>query len=131
MQLTKLKSSRRAIEEWSLSHCSNGSIQAAQEGHGLPPLQAMLGVFMCGFVLSLQLTELLRWYATTFRDPMMLHPPEWFKAFIYCEAALQLPFFPVAAYAFLKGWCEQHVRTCPMQHFCTAHSVQGWFIYQS
>jgi len=97
----------------------------------LPPLQAMLGVILCGFVLSLQLTELLRWYATTFRDPMMLHPPEWFKAFIYCEAALQLPFFPVAAYAFLKGWCEQHVRTCPMQHFCTAHSVQGWFIYQS
>lgn len=33
----------------------------------------------------------------------MLQPPEWFKAFIYCEAFLQLPFFPVAAYAFLKG----------------------------
>lgn len=37
---------------------------------------------------------------------MMLQPPEWFKAFIYCEAFLQLPFFPVAAYAFLKGGGE-------------------------
>ncbi|NXH09478.1 SGMR2 protein, partial [Bucco capensis] len=52
------------------------------------------------------LTELLQWYAATFRDPMMLQPPEWFKAFIYCEAFLQLPFFPVAAYAFFKGGCK-------------------------
>ncbi|KAM8991680.1 sigma intracellular receptor 2 [Guaruba guarouba] len=52
------------------------------------------------------LTELLQWYATTFRDPLMLQPPEWFKAFIYCEAFLQLPFFPIAAYAFLKGSCR-------------------------
>ncbi|XP_017678197.1 PREDICTED: transmembrane protein 97 [Lepidothrix coronata] len=52
------------------------------------------------------LTDLLQQYATSFRDPMMLQPPEWFKAFIYCEAFLQLPFFPVAAYAFLKGGCR-------------------------
>ncbi|XP_068271729.1 sigma intracellular receptor 2 [Nyctibius grandis] len=52
------------------------------------------------------LVELLSWYAATFRDPMMLQPPEWFKAFIYCEAFLQMPFFPVAAYAFLKGGCR-------------------------
>ncbi|NXP80684.1 SGMR2 protein, partial [Ramphastos sulfuratus] len=52
------------------------------------------------------LTELLQWYAATFKDPMMLQPPEWFKAFIYCEALLQLPFFPVAVYAFLKGGCK-------------------------
>lgn len=50
-----------------------------------------------------QLTDLLQQYATSFRDPLMLQPPEWFKAFIYCEAFLQLPFFPIAAYAFLKG----------------------------
>ncbi|NWY34088.1 SGMR2 protein, partial [Pheucticus melanocephalus] len=31
---------------------------------------------------------------------------QWFKAFIYCEAFLQLPFFPIAAYAFLKGGCR-------------------------
>ncbi|NWH26023.1 SGMR2 protein, partial [Grus americana] len=53
-----------------------------------------------------KLTELLQWYVTTFRDPLMLQPPEWFKAFIYCEAFLQLPFFPVAGYAFLKGGCR-------------------------
>ncbi|XP_075627901.1 sigma intracellular receptor 2 [Balearica regulorum gibbericeps] len=52
------------------------------------------------------LTELLQWYVTTFRDPLMLQPPEWFKAFIYCEAFLQLPFFPIAGYAFLKGGCR-------------------------
>ncbi|NXY51828.1 SGMR2 protein, partial [Ceuthmochares aereus] len=53
-----------------------------------------------------QLTELLQGYAAAFRDPMMLQPPEWFKAFIYCEAFLQMPFFPIAAYAFLKGGCK-------------------------
>ncbi|OXB79092.1 UNVERIFIED_CONTAM: hypothetical protein H355_005968 [Colinus virginianus] len=53
-----------------------------------------------------QLTELLQRYAAAFRDPMVLRPPEWFRAFVYCEAFLQLPFFPVAAYAFLKGGCK-------------------------
>ncbi|KFU94296.1 Transmembrane protein 97, partial [Chaetura pelagica] len=52
------------------------------------------------------LTEVLQGYAASFRDPMMLQPPEWFQAFMYCEAFLQLPFFPVAAYAFLKGGCR-------------------------
>lgn len=52
---------------------------------------------------SLQLKDLLRWYAEEFKDPMVLDPPEWFKSFIFCEALLQTPFFPVAAYAFLKG----------------------------
>lgn len=61
-----------------------------------------------------QLTDLLQQYATAFRDPMMLQPPEWFKAFIYCEAFLQLPFFPVAAYAFLKGGgTPGGLRACP------------------
>ncbi|NXG34805.1 SGMR2 protein, partial [Dromaius novaehollandiae] len=52
------------------------------------------------------LTELLQWYAVTFRDPMMIQPPEWFKSFVFCEAFLQMPFFPIAAYAFLKGGCK-------------------------
>ncbi|KAM7139672.1 sigma intracellular receptor 2 isoform 1-T1 [Macrochelys suwanniensis] len=52
------------------------------------------------------LMELLKWYAVTFKDPMMLEPPAWFKSFIYCEAFLQMPFFPIAAYAFLKGGCK-------------------------
>uniref|UniRef100_A0A8C7EE20 Transmembrane protein 97 n=1 Tax=Nothoprocta perdicaria TaxID=30464 RepID=A0A8C7EE20_NOTPE len=62
--------------------------------------------------------KLLQWYAVTFRDPMMMQPPEWFKSFIFCEAFLQLPFFPVAAYAFLKGWYKSGRATCHRQHFC-------------
>lgn len=53
--------------------------------------------------VSWQLKDLLRWYADEFKDPMMLDPPEWFKSFVFCEALVQMPFFPVAAYAFLKG----------------------------
>ena len=51
-----------------------------------------------------QLKDLLRWYAEEFKDPMVVDPPTWFKSFILCEALVQLPFFPVAAYAFFKGW---------------------------
>lgn len=51
----------------------------------------------------LQLKDVLRWYSDEFKDPMVVDPPEWFKSFIFCEALIQLPFFPVAAYAFLKG----------------------------
>uniref|UniRef100_A0A8C0J2N7 Transmembrane protein 97 n=1 Tax=Chelonoidis abingdonii TaxID=106734 RepID=A0A8C0J2N7_CHEAB len=53
---------------------------------------------------------LLKWYAVTFKDSMMLEPPSWFKSFLCCEAALQLPFFPFAAYAFLKGWYGRNER---------------------
>ncbi|XP_047449868.1 sigma intracellular receptor 2 [Mugil cephalus] len=53
-----------------------------------------------------QLTDLLKWYAKDFKDSMVVDPPHWFKSFIFCEALLQLPFFPVAAYAFLKGGCK-------------------------
>uniref|UniRef100_A0A3Q4BST6 Transmembrane protein 97 n=1 Tax=Mola mola TaxID=94237 RepID=A0A3Q4BST6_MOLML len=53
-----------------------------------------------------QLRDVLRWYSEDFRDPMVVDPPEWFKSFIFCEALLQLPFFPIAAYAFLKGGCR-------------------------
>ncbi|XP_075993230.1 sigma intracellular receptor 2 [Genypterus blacodes] len=56
------------------------------------------------------LKDLLQWYGEAFRDPMVLDPPCWFQSFILCEALLQLPFFPVAAYAFLKGGC-QWIRT--------------------
>ncbi|XP_069800821.1 sigma intracellular receptor 2 [Dendropsophus ebraccatus] len=53
-----------------------------------------------------QLQDLIKWYCVTFKDYLMLDPPPWFKSFIYCEAILQLPFFPVAAYAFFKGGCR-------------------------
>uniref|UniRef100_A0A8C4VDB1 EXPERA domain-containing protein n=1 Tax=Falco tinnunculus TaxID=100819 RepID=A0A8C4VDB1_FALTI len=80
-------------------------------------LQLIFSVLTCCFVPFFKLTELLQWYATTFRDPMMLQPPEWFKAFMYCEIFLQMPFFPVAVYAFLKGWYKTSVRICPAQLF--------------
>lgn len=57
-------------------------------------------------VFPQQLRDLLKWYAQEFKDPMVMVPPEWFKSFIYCEAFLQMPFFPIAAYAFLKGGCK-------------------------
>ncbi|XP_039243034.1 sigma intracellular receptor 2 isoform X1 [Pipra filicauda] len=75
------------------------------ENHIFAVLRLLLSDRMCWFGFP-KLTDLLQQYATSFRDPMMLQPPEWFKAFIYCEAFLQLPFFPVAAYAFLKGGCR-------------------------
>ncbi|KAM9358897.1 sigma intracellular receptor 2 [Symphorus nematophorus] len=52
------------------------------------------------------LRDVLSWYAEAFKDPMVLDPPKWFKSFILCEALFQMPFFPVAAYAFLKGGCK-------------------------
>ncbi|PIO33097.1 hypothetical protein AB205_0061710 [Aquarana catesbeiana] len=53
-----------------------------------------------------QLLDLMRWYTATFKDHLMRNPPPWFMSFVYCEAIVQLPFFPVAAYAFFKGGCR-------------------------
>ncbi|XP_015240491.1 PREDICTED: transmembrane protein 97 [Cyprinodon variegatus] len=64
-------------------------------------LQALLP----GHVYPQPLRDLLSWYAEEFKDPMVLDPPHWFKSFVFCEAVLQMPFFPIAAYAFLKGGC--------------------------
>ncbi|XP_054856970.1 sigma intracellular receptor 2-like [Eublepharis macularius] len=52
------------------------------------------------------LTDFLKWYTTSFKDPFMEQPPAWFKSFISCEVLFQLPFFPVAVYAFWKGNCK-------------------------
>ncbi|KAI1893378.1 hypothetical protein AGOR_G00123120 [Albula goreensis] len=52
------------------------------------------------------LIDLLHWYAAEFKDPMVVDPPVWFKSFIFCEAVVQLPFFPLATYAFWKGGCR-------------------------
>ncbi|KAE8621679.1 hypothetical protein XENTR_v10004920 [Xenopus tropicalis] len=53
-----------------------------------------------------ELLDLMKWYTVAFKDHLMANPPPWFKSFVYCEAILQLPFFPVAAYAFFKGGCK-------------------------
>ncbi|MEE6468771.1 hypothetical protein FKM82_008374 [Ascaphus truei] len=52
------------------------------------------------------LLDLMKWYIVSFKDHLMLNPPAWFLSFVYCEAILQLPFFPVATYAFYKGGCK-------------------------
>ncbi|XP_070591352.1 sigma intracellular receptor 2 [Erythrolamprus reginae] len=52
------------------------------------------------------LSDVLTWYTTTFKDPLMSNPEPWFRSFLYFEAFLQLLFFPVAAYAFWKGNCK-------------------------
>ncbi|XP_075052855.1 sigma intracellular receptor 2 [Mixophyes fleayi] len=53
-----------------------------------------------------QLLDLMNWYTVNFKDHLMKDPPPWFMSFVYCEAIVQLPFFPVAAYAFFKGGCR-------------------------
>ncbi|XP_068126346.1 sigma intracellular receptor 2 [Hyperolius riggenbachi] len=53
-----------------------------------------------------QLLDLMKWYTVSFKDHLMADPPPWFQSFVYCEAILQLPFFPVASYAFFKGGCR-------------------------
>lgn len=52
------------------------------------------------------LRDVLEWYSADFKDPMVTEPPGWFKSFVFCEALVQLPFFPIAAYAFFKGGCK-------------------------
>ncbi|XP_033749034.1 sigma intracellular receptor 2-like [Pecten maximus] len=50
-----------------------------------------------------QLRDLMTWYCSEFKDPMMAAPPTWFKTFVMSELTLQFPFFFVASYAFWKG----------------------------
>lgn len=73
------------------------------ELHNAPPPFTFMRWFFFFFLTSVQLKDVLRWYSEKFKDPMVVDPPEWFKSFIFCEALIQLPFFPIAAYAFLKG----------------------------
>ncbi|XP_045629313.1 sigma intracellular receptor 2 [Ursus americanus] len=50
-----------------------------------------------------ELTDLRQWYTREFKDPLLQDPPTWFKSFLFCELVFQLPFFPIATYAFLRG----------------------------
>ncbi|XP_077168931.1 sigma intracellular receptor 2 [Paroedura picta] len=61
---------------------------------------------LCPRLRAPALTEMVKWYTTSFKDPLMAQCPAWFKSLICCEVFLQLPFFPVAAYAFWKGDCK-------------------------
>nr|XP_057902767.1 sigma intracellular receptor 2 [Doryrhamphus excisus] len=62
-----------------------------------------LQLILPGYLYSQTLKDVVSGYAEKFNDAMVLDPPEWFKTFVFCEALLQTPFFPVAAYAFFKG----------------------------
>jgi len=50
--------------------------------------------------------ELLQIYSASFKDPMVIDPPQWFRSFVWCEMFLQFPFFFFAVYAFWKGNCR-------------------------
>ena len=43
----------------------------------------------------------LDWFCVTFADPLMCSPEPWFRAIVYVECCLQLPFFFVALYGWL------------------------------
>ncbi|XP_023615271.1 sigma intracellular receptor 2 isoform X2 [Myotis lucifugus] len=66
------------------------------------------------------LRNLLTWYAKEFKDPLLQDPPMWFKSFLFCELVFQLPFFPIATYAFFKGGCKW-IRTAAIVY--SAHTM--------
>ena len=59
-----------------------------------------------GVVYPAPVAELVRWYAAEFGDTLMAAPPvgqpPWFKAIVWVEVALQLPFFFWALYAWVR-----------------------------
>ncbi|KAL3756045.1 hypothetical protein ACHAWU_002624 [Discostella pseudostelligera] len=49
------------------------------------------------------LRDVVDWYAITFKDKLMTHPPQpWFTSLVAIEILLQMPFFFVAVYAILQ-----------------------------
>ncbi|XP_066119358.1 sigma intracellular receptor 2 [Saccopteryx bilineata] len=54
----------------------------------------------------IELRNLMKWYTKEFKDPLLQEPPVWFKSFLFCELVFQLPFFPIATYAFFRGGCK-------------------------
>ena len=55
-----------------------------------------------GSLYPTQLKDLLHFYITTFKDPLMSKPPPFLQSFIIAEAIFQLPFFFVVLYALIK-----------------------------
>ncbi|KAF6255027.1 hypothetical protein COO60DRAFT_1537625, partial [Scenedesmus sp. NREL 46B-D3] len=54
-------------------------------------------------MLPQQLKDLLQWHIETNGDHLVRDNPIWFVAFVWCELVVQLPFFFIAAYAYLAG----------------------------
>ncbi|GAQ83834.1 hypothetical protein KFL_001640090 [Klebsormidium nitens] len=48
-------------------------------------------------------------------DPLVSANPPWFKALVWCELILQVPYFVVATYAFIRG--KRWIRT-PTIMYC-------------
>ena len=50
--------------------------------------------------------DALAYHLETFKDPLMGTCPAWLRSIIWCELALQVPFFILATYAFCarKNW---------------------------
>ncbi|GLC33961.1 hypothetical protein PLESTB_000822900 [Pleodorina starrii] len=46
--------------------------------------------------------DLLQWHIKTNEDHLISTNPLWYSSMVFCECVLQLPFFFIAAYAFIK-----------------------------
>uniref|UniRef100_A0A2K6LI27 EXPERA domain-containing protein n=1 Tax=Rhinopithecus bieti TaxID=61621 RepID=A0A2K6LI27_RHIBE len=62
-----------------------------------------LQVVLLHELYPVEFRNLLMWYAKEFKDTLLQEPSAWFKSFLFYKLVFQLPFFPIATYAFLKG----------------------------
>lgn len=46
---------------------------------------------------------MMDWYLEAYGDPLCKHVPPWFRALVWSEVFLQLPFFCYGAWAFAVG----------------------------
>lgn len=86
---------------------------------GLCLLDAKINVLGWGAVLPRSLypdwaTGTMDWYLSTYGDPLCKHTPPWFRALVWSELLVQLPFFCYGAYAFAVGdpRVQKPVRRC-------------------
>uniref|UniRef100_A0A2K5LWG4 EXPERA domain-containing protein n=1 Tax=Cercocebus atys TaxID=9531 RepID=A0A2K5LWG4_CERAT len=62
-----------------------------------------LQVVLLHELYPVEFRNVLKWYAKKFKDTLLWEPSAWFKSFLFYKLVFQLPFFPIATYAFLKG----------------------------
>lgn len=70
------------------------------------------------------LQAFLAWYVAVFNDPLMGHPPQWFRSLVAAEYCLQLPFYFVACY-YLSSSSNSHNGNCYPDAFRSACIVYG------